>query len=104
LILKIEQPIIELYITMPITKSVKKALRQNIRRRARNIQKKRKIKKILKEIKKLIAEKKIKKARSLLPQVYKLLDKAAKTRLMKGNTTARTKSRISKLINKTKVS
>jgi len=89
---------------MPITKSAKKALKQNIRKRARNIQRKQKIKKILKEIKKLISEKKIKKARTLLPQVYKLLDKAAKNGLIKKNTVARKKSRISKSINKTKVS
>jgi len=39
-------------------------------------------------------------AKKLLPQVYKLLDKAAKTGLIKKNTAARKKSRITKLINK----
>jgi len=84
----------------PITKSAKKALRQSKKRRARNIQKKKIIKKLLKEVKNLVSEKKIEEAKKLLPQVYKLLDKAAKTGLIKKNTVARKKSRITKLINK----
>ena len=84
----------------PITKSAKKALRQSKKRRVRNIQKKKIIKKLLKEIKNLVSEKKNEGAKKLLPQVYKLLDKAAKTGLIKKNTVARKKSRITKLINK----
>ena len=83
---------------MPITKSAKKALRQSLRRRAKNIQKKAKIKKFLKEVKILVSQKKQEEAKKLLPQVYKLLDKAAKTGLIKKNTAARKKSRITKLI------
>lgn len=85
---------------MPITKSAKKALRQNIKRRLRNLQKKEKIKKLIKEIKKLVFLKKIEEAKKLLPKVYKFLDKAAKSGLIKKNTAARKKSRIAKLINK----
>jgi len=85
---------------MPITKSAKKALRQSKKRRARNIQKKITIKKLLKEIKKLVFEKKIEEAKKLLPQVYKLLDKAAKTGLIKKNTAARKKSRITRSLTK----
>jgi len=81
---------------MPITKSAKKALRQNIRRRARNIQKTRKLKNLLKEVKDLISQKKTGEAKKLLPQIYKLLDKAAKTKLIKKNTASRKKSRIAK--------
>ena len=84
----------------PITKSAKKALRQSKKRRVRNIQKKKIIKKLFKEIKNLVSEKKKEEAKKLLPQVYKLLDKAAKTGLIKKNTAARKKSRITKLINK----
>lgn len=98
----------------PITKSAKKALRQSKKRRVRNIQKKKIIKKLLKEIKNLVSETttrpphppteggplKIEEAKKLLPQVYKLLDKAAKTGLIKKNAVARKKSRITKLINK----
>jgi small subunit ribosomal protein S20 len=104
---------------MPITKSAKKALRQSLRRRARNLQKMRKLKNLLKEVKNLVSQKKVKEdkssfpasfsrdkssaieeARKLLPQVYKLLDKAAKTGLIKKNTAARKKSRITKSISK----
>ncbi len=85
---------------MPITKSAKKALRQSETRKIRNVQKKKKIKKTLKEIRGLLDEKKAKEAKSILPQMYKLLDKAVKTGLIKKNTAARRKSRITKLISK----
>lgn len=88
--------------TMPITKSAKKALRQSKKKRIKNIQKKKELKDILKKIEVSLAEKKTKEARSLLPRAYKLLDKAAKSRLIKANTAARKKSRITKLINRTK--
>ena len=61
---------------MPIIKSAKKALRQSKKRRINNIQKKKKLKEVIKKIQSLIAEKKTKEAKALLPQVYKLLDKA----------------------------
>jgi small subunit ribosomal protein S20 len=85
---------------MPITKSAKKALRQSQKRRIRNLQKKEKIKGLIKEVRKLVLEKKIDEAKKLLPQVYKLLDKASKTGLIKKNTAARKKSRITLFINK----
>ena len=85
---------------MPITKSAKKALRQSQKRRIRNLQKKEKIKGLIKEVRKLVLEKKIDEAKKLLPQVYKLLDKASKTGLIKENTAARKKSRITLFINK----
>ncbi len=83
---------------MAITKSSKKALRQNLRRMIRNIPKKQKIKNLLKEVKILVSQKKIEEAKKLLPQIYKSLDKAAKTKLIKKNTASRKKSRISRLI------
>ena len=96
----------------PITKSAKKALRQSLRRRVRNLQKMKKLKNLLKEVKNLISQKTttppppsqpsagplIEEAKKLLPQVYKLLDKAAKTGLIKKNTASRKKSRIAKAI------
>jgi small subunit ribosomal protein S20 len=85
---------------MPIKKSAKKALRQSKKRRIRNLGKKEGVKDILKEIRGLVVEKKIKEAEKLLPQAYKVLDKAAKTKLMKKNTAARKKSRITKLVKK----
>ncbi len=85
---------------MPIIKSAKKALRQSETRKARNVQKKKKIKKTFKKIRKFLDEKKVKEAKSILPQIYKLLDKAAKTGLIKKNTAARKKSRVTKLVNR----
>ncbi len=84
---------------MAITKSAKKSLRQNKRRRIRNLQKREKLKGLLKEVKVLISQKKIEEAKKLLPKVYKILDKAAKTGLIKKNTAARKKSRITKSLN-----
>jgi len=85
---------------MPIIKSAKKALRKSLKRRKINTQKKEKIKKLLKKVRNLILEKKVEEAKKLLPQVFKVLDKAAKTGLIKKNTAARKKSRIAKLLNK----
>jgi len=83
---------------MPIIKSAKKALRQSARRKSRNLQQTKKLKSLLKEVKKLALLKKQDEAKKLLPQVYKYLDKAAKTGLTKKNTASRNKSRITKLI------
>ncbi len=86
---------------MPITKSAKKALRQSQKRRRRNLVYKKGIKEITKKIKNLISQKKTKEAKSLLPQLYKILDKAAKVGVIKKETASRKKSRLTKLINKT---
>lgn len=87
---------------MPIIKSAKKALRQSLKRRTRNLQQKKKIKNLLKEVKNLVLQKKVEEAKKLLPQVYKYLDKAAKTGLIKKNTAARLKSGITKSIFKSR--
>lgn len=85
---------------MAITKSAKKALRQNIRRRAKNLVYKTKIKNLIKEIRTLVTEKKIEEAKKILPQIYQILDKAAKTGVIKKNTADRKKSRLTKLVSK----
>ncbi len=85
---------------MPITKAAKKSLRKSLRRRTRNVQKKKKIKSLLKEVRNLVSQKKTNEVKKLLPQVYKLLDKAGKTGLIKKNTASRTKSRITRAINR----
>lgn len=85
---------------MPITKSVKKTLRQSLKRKAKNLRKKRIAKATKKQLKLLITENKIKEAETLLPRIYKALDKAAKTGVIKKNTASRKKSRIVKLLNK----
>jgi len=86
---------------MPVIKSAKKALRQNTRRRVRNLRKKRALKSLFKNIDFLVSQKKIEEAKKLVPQAFKLLDKAAKTNLIKKNTASRKKSRIVKMLNKT---
>jgi len=86
--------------SMPITESAKKAIRQSLKRRKRNLIYKNKTKSLIKEVKKLVSQNKIKEAKNLLPQVYKTLDKAAKVGVIKKNTAARKKSRLTKLINR----
>jgi len=85
---------------MPITKSAKKALRQNKRRRQRNLRQLNVLKTTIKKIKKLNTENKKEEALKLLPQAYKVIDKAVKTGLIKKNNAARKKSRLTKLISK----
>jgi len=85
---------------MPIIKSAKKALRQSKRRKIRNVQRKEKIKSLFKEVKSLVSQRKIEGAKKLLPKVYELLDKAAKTGLIKKNTASRKKSRMARLISR----
>jgi small subunit ribosomal protein S20 len=87
---------------MAIIKSAKKALRQSKRRKIKNLQKMNAIKKSLKKIRHLVSENKIEEAKKLLPKTYKLLDKAAKTGLIKKNTADRKKSRITKLVFKSR--
>ncbi len=85
---------------MAITKSAQKAARQNVRRRKRNLAYKDKIKKLQKQLKSLISQNKAKEAKTILPQIYKSLDKAAKVGIIKKNTADRKKARITKLINR----
>lgn len=85
---------------MPISKSAKKALRQSKKRRQRNLRRLNAMKDIIKKIRKLVAENKKEEAQKLLPNAYKIIDKAAKTNVIKKNNAARKKSRLTKLINK----
>jgi len=87
---------------MAITKSAKKALRQSQKRRIINVRKKEKIKNLIKEVRNLASQKKTEEAKKLLPQLYKILDKAAKTGLIKKNSADRKKSRLTKLISKSR--
>lgn len=83
---------------MPKTKSAQKALRQSKRRQARNLSKKNAYKAAMKEFKKLFADGKMKEAQELIRKVYKKVDKAAKTGVIKKNKAARLKSRAAKLL------
>lgn len=75
---------------MAITKSAKKAFRQSQRRRVRNSEINKKMKNLLKETPSLES----------LPQLYKVLDKAAKAGIIKKNTASRKKSRLTKFVSK----
>lgn len=55
---------------------------------------------LIKDLKDLIAQNKAKEAQNLLPQVFKAIDKAAKREVIKTNTAARKKSRLTKAINR----
>ena len=79
---------------MPKTTSAKKALRQNVTRRAKNVADAKKMKDAIKTFKKLIADKKIEEAKKYIANVYKALDKSAKTNLIKKNKASRLKSRL----------
>lgn len=85
---------------MPIKQSAKKALRQNVGRRKRNLAYHNKIKGLIKQVRDLVSKKKMNEAKSLLPQVYQALDKAAKVGVIKKNAASRKKSRITKLVTK----
>lgn len=86
---------------MPITRSAKKALRQSLTRRARNLTRQDAFKDLVKQVRKLQLQKKAKEAVALLPKMYQAVDKAAKTGVIKKNTAARIKSRVTKLVQKT---
>ncbi|MBI2038783.1 MAG: 30S ribosomal protein S20 [Candidatus Niyogibacteria bacterium] len=83
---------------MPITTSAKKALRQAERRRVRNLKRKDAIVSVVRKIKKFVIAGKKEEARSLLPQAYKALDKAAQRNVIHKNAAARKKSRLTQFV------
>ena len=83
---------------MPNTKTAEKANRQNTRRKIRNVKQKDVLKESIKEYKKLVAGKKTEAAEKQLSTVFKKLDKAAKTNIIKKNKASRLKSRLSKKV------
>jgi small subunit ribosomal protein S20 len=87
---------------MPITKSAQKALRQSKRRRIINLKRSSAKKDLIKKFSVLIEAKKIDEAKKILPQVYQAIDKAAKRGVIKKNTASRKKSRLAKILAKTK--
>lgn len=87
---------------MPIIQSAKKALRGSKRKRVFNLKKKDQVSKTVKQFKKLVLAKDVKAAEKMLPQVQKVFDKAAKTGLIKKNTSARKKSRLVAMLKKAK--
>lgn len=88
---------------MPITRSAKKALRQAARRREQNIRRKEAYKNEIKKIKRLVSAKKNADAGQTLNALYRALDKAAKTGVIAKNKASRLKSRLTKLVQKKKL-
>jgi len=87
---------------MPITTGAKKALRGSERKKVFNIRRKSTMKDVTKSVDKAVLAGDIKKAEELLPTAYKAIDKAAKRGVIKQNTAARKKSRLTARIVKAK--
>ncbi len=83
---------------MPKTKSAKKSLRKSLRRKIKNSAQENNIKISIRQYKKTITEKEIEKAKEGLPKIYKIIDKAAKKKIIKKNKANRLKSRLTQLI------
>jgi small subunit ribosomal protein S20 len=83
---------------MPNIRSAKKELRKSVKRNAHNKKIKDSLKEVVKKTKKSI-EAKDTKAKELLAQALKALDKAAQKKIIKKNTRDRKKSRLHKKFN-----
>ena len=88
---------------MPITKGAEKAHRQSKRRQIFNLRRKSDMKETVKKIQKAVTAGDVAKAKELVPTAYKAIDKAAKRGVIKENTAARKKSRLSAFIKKADV-
>lgn len=88
---------------MPITTSAKKALRQSKRKRVANVRSLDKMRVVAKEIRSLAQKKKLDEAKKLIPRLYQAIDKAVKNNVIKKNTGARKKSRITASLHKTPI-
>lgn len=82
---------------MPITKSAQKAMRAAARKRVTNLRRSRAMDSAEREIEKLVAAGKAAEAKKLVPAAYAAIDKAAKRGVIKPNTAARRKSRMSRI-------
>ena len=87
---------------MPITKGAKKAHRGSERKKVFNIRRKSAMKDVVKNVDKAVLAGDTKKAEELLPAAYKAIDKAEKRGVIKKNTAARKKSRLTARIVKAK--
>ena len=85
---------------MPITKGAEKAHRSSLRKRVYNVRRKSEMSEVVKKVRKHIGAGQAKEAASMLPAAYKAIDKAAKRGVIKKNTAARKKSRLSAAIKK----
>lgn len=79
---------------MPITKGAKKAHVQSEKKRIYNVRRKSVMSDTVKSVTKAILAGDSAKAKELLPKAYKAIDKANKRGVIKDNTAARKKSRL----------
>lgn len=79
---------------MAITRNAKKAERSSQNKRVFNIRKKVILHDAVKDFRTQVAKGAVQEAEALIPTVFKAIDKAAKTGVIKGNTADRKKSRI----------
>lgn len=86
---------------MPITKGAAKAHRVSERKKVFNVRRKSAMKDAEKAIDKAVTAGDAKKAQELLPTAYKAIDKAAKRGVIKDNTAARKKSRLTARVKNT---
>jgi small subunit ribosomal protein S20 len=82
---------------MPITKSAQKAMRAAAKKRVMNLRRTRAMDSAERDIEKLVAAGKVADAKKLVPVAYAAIDKAAKRGVIKANTAARRKSRMSRI-------
>lgn len=83
---------------MPIIKAQKKSVRQSARRKVFNDRRRRAMRDAVKVVKNFVTENDATSANKALPTAYKAIDKAVKRGVIKANTAARKKSRLSKTI------
>lgn len=86
---------------MAITRGAKKAHRSSLHKKVFNGRRKVAMHDVVKEVRKHISLGATKEAEALLPKAYKAIDKAAKRGLIKPNTAARKKSRLTVATRKT---
>jgi len=89
---------------MAIIKSAKKAHRQAIRRRVFNVRRSRAMRSAVSDLKKMLVAGKGDEAVAHTPKLQKAIDKAVKRGIIKPNTGARMKSRLTKSIAKSTAS
>lgn len=85
---------------MPITTSAKKALRNSARKRVFNARAKNTLQDALKKFRKFVEAKNKGEAQKFMATLQKVLDKSAKTGLIKKNTASRKKARLSAILKK----
>lgn len=82
---------------MPITQSAKKAIRGSLRKKGYNDAKKRIMKETIKKFEKIVKKDK-NEAVKMLSNAFSVIDKAAKTGVIKKNNASNKKSRLSRLV------